>query len=170
VRMFMTRFALAAATFALLAGTALPSLAAGLSSSDQAYLRRGIQEQLGRYALASAARSDKQNQTVRSLASHIATVSQAQAKHLQAIAKKAGIKTSNSAPLNVRMQYGAMATQKGKALASQFARALIIDDREGIYYAQREMSSGTDPTLKSIARKNLDAYRSEIKTLKPFLG
>lgn len=166
----MTRFSIAAATFALLAGTALPSLAAGMSPTDTAYLRRGIQEQLGRYALAAAARGDKHNPALSSLASRIATVSQAQAKQLQALAKRAGVKTSNSAPLNVRMQYGEVAARKGKARDSAFAKSLLIDDREGMYYAQREIRSGADSTLKSIAQKNLNAYRTEIKALKPFAG
>jgi putative membrane protein len=151
-----------------LAGNQAIAGAASLSKADTTFLQTAIQTDLGRYAMGSLAEKKATNDSLKTIGKDMAAQSNTDSKTLTKIAKSADVEAPNKPTLTQTYHYSNISGASGKDFDQAFAQAVLIDDQEALDASQQEVQSGTDPQLKAIAKKNIGALQSEIKTVQKF--
>ncbi len=149
---------------ALLASV-LPAAAASLSQQDTAYLTSAMQEQLGRYALATMV-SRSGSGTVQSFARNVVKDAAANTTALDALAKRDGVAIPKGPSTLDEYHYSQMQGLHGAQLDREFVDALRADVGMEQDDVKSEMTSGQDPAVKAFAKKRYSAMQHEASQLK----
>ncbi|HLI95625.1 MAG TPA: DUF4142 domain-containing protein [Candidatus Baltobacteraceae bacterium] len=149
---------------ALLA-TVIPAAAVPLSQQDTAYLTSAMQEQLGRYALATMV-SRSGSGAVQSYARNVVKDAAANTTALDALAKRDGVAIPKGPNTLDDYHYSQMQGLHGSRLDQEFVDALRADVGMEQDNVKTEMTSGQDPSVKAFAKKRYSAMQHEATQLK----
>lgn len=156
------KLAVALRTLALM----LPlSAIAALSNRDAGYLRAEMQNQLGRYALATLAEKRASTAQLKQLAASMATEATAHTRALDKIAKRNGIPVPAHPSVRSSYHYSQLAGLQGKAFDRRFVQLLGVDDRIARSNEQAEMSGGSDAALRALAEHHDRTLQNELRAL-----
>lgn len=153
-----------AITAAALILTAIPAMAASLSSSDSDYLTTAMRAQMGRYALATYEQQHGSG-SVKSLGASIASQAAHDSRMLDGLAKRYGVTPPKKLLIQDTFHYGQLQGLQGSQLDNTFVRELRIDDRIAQDRLQQEVQHGQNAALKAYARQHLAAVQHELKAL-----
>lgn len=168
--MILKHSAAASALALALAIAPLSGQAAALSQNDSTYLQTAIQTQLGRYAIASLGQSKASAAPLKSVATRMFAQAAGDNKLLAGIAKQNGVAPPTKPTMIATYHYSTISGLSGKAFNSQFAQAVLIDDKQALDESKQEAANGSNPQLKVYAKKRVDALQSEIKTVQKFIS
>jgi predicted outer membrane protein len=146
-----------------LAITATPALAA-LSSDDASFVQSAQQYALGDYALATLARSKAEEPTAKSLGAEIASNAAQANDFIRAFAKSHDVSLDNKPSVRADTQYGNISSDSGRAFDKDYANAVYTDTSIALSTYRDEAAHGSDPALRTFAKRQLSAMEQFSKT------
>ncbi len=123
------------------------------SSSDASFVQSAQSELLGQYALATMAKNKAQDPQLKTIASQLAANAGEATQFLKTYASRHSVPVDNKPTVRADAQYGDIQSLSGKAFDQKYAGDLNVDAQMALSYFTDEAQSGSDPALKTFAKK-----------------
>lgn len=146
---------------AIASSTLVPAQASGLSKADASYLTAAMQQQLGRYALASLAVKNAGSSQLKAFAKSMQSDASAQTRALDAMAKHYGVPIAKHPDVRASFHYSQLSGLHGSQFDRRFVQDLQIGDSIASERHTTELNNGQDAKLKAYAQKRVQALKNE---------